>query len=405
MGRIRQHSIVAILIALICFSGSVYAQEPTKEEKQAQKEAEKQAKEEAKKAEKDKKAFEKEQAKTAKEEAAKAEAEATEEGGGGDKASTSWGVPFDGASIQAGMGFTWYHGDLAPYLVFPKWWRTKYDYDNEETKPYREHFHDAMKASLQREIAYGLGAGFQFQKGNFRSGRQNGKYAEPVSFQTNFYDIALVGTIDLNEVAFKKRKYRRLWFQGFFGWGAAWYRTYQVWDKTGNIRNFYGYQEYNGTQATAQKQLGQKDPRLRTWTFPVGVNMGWRLNYKTDLTASYTFTSTSTDYMDGWFRDWTARDKYSSLVIGIRYNFNRDPEGPYKVNKKPKKEKEDENGEADDSSGTPDRGGILKGLFGGKGNVKPKEEDKLLDLRLKMFETQLKLFEMQYLMQEGEDEK
>ena len=86
-----------VLLVLVLGAGSTaFAQ--TKEEKAEQKAAEKAAKEEKKKAEADKKAFDKAAKEDAKAEAAIAEAD--ENAGGGDKASTSWGVPFDGASIQ-----------------------------------------------------------------------------------------------------------------------------------------------------------------------------------------------------------------------------------------------------------------------------------------------------------------
>lgn len=394
---LRSIQIALLTILMIGLTGNaVLAQEePTKEEKKAQKEKEKEAKEKAKQEKKDDKAFAK-----SKEES---EMEDMDDAGGeGDETSTNWGVPFDGASIQAGGGFSWYHGDLAPYKVFPKPGRTKWDYDNKETKPYKEHFQNVIKANLQREIIWGLGAGFQFQKGNFRSGRQNGKYATPVSFQTNFYDIALYATLDLNKTLFKKNPYRRLWFQAFAGGGVAWYRTYEYYDITGNIKTYYGYKEIDRTIPVSQKQLLEKDARLRTWTVPVGVHMGWRLNYKTDIVLSYTFTNTFTDYMDGWVRDWTAKDKYSSLVLGVRFNMNRDPNGPYAVHKKERKKRQEDADSADmdsESSGDVNRDGILNGLF--KGNASKKEKDELLDLRLKLFETQLKLFEMQYLLQDG----
>ena len=95
--------------------------------------------------------------------------------------------------------------------------------------------------------------------------------------------------------------------------------------------------------------------------------------------------------MDAWDRDWTAKDKYNYIGIGVTYNFNRSHEDSPK-----KKAKEEVKNDAFDDEASVPAAKTKKGLFSKK---KKKEEDDLLKLRLKLFETQLKLFEMQYLMQ------
>jgi len=114
-----------------------------------------------------------------------------------------------------------------------------------------------------------------------------------------------------------------------------------------------------------------------------------------DIHLDFTQTSTFTDRLDAFSRDWTANDKYNYIGLGITYNFNRTADDAPK--KRPKKEKDiDENNNEDNTSLNSDN--IKKGIFSKNNKQKKGNDDELLNIRLKLFETQLKLFEMQYLL-------
>ena len=113
-----------------------------------------------------------------------------------------------------------------------------------------------------------------------------------------------------------------------------------------------------------------------------------------DFHFDFTQTTTFTDRLDAFSRDWTAKDKYEYIGVGITYNFNRSKEDEPK-----KREKKEDTKEANaDTSTNVKSDDSNHKLFSGKKKSNKGEEDELLNIRLKLFETQLKLFEMQYLL-------
>ncbi len=295
----------------------------------------------------------------------------------------NFGPIFDGVSISASAGINIYFGDLADYNMFPK--------INEIGK----YSTSAFKFSIARDIKWGLGAKLNYQSGKLEGTRQPGKQSSTISFENSFYDISLQPQLLISDVLFKKNDSRRLKIYAHVGIGYMWYRTQQYDTETRFTRDYEGYIAIEGTESLSQKTLSDKTPKATALTIPYGLTFFYKINHKIDLHLDFTQSSTNTDRLDAFRRDWTAKDKYDYIGIGLTYNFNRtSDDAPKKRSKKDDIKKFDEETTLDSSTKEP-----KKGLFNGlKKKKKSSKEDELLNVRLKLFETQLKLFEMQYLL-------
>ena len=301
---------------------------------------------------------------------------ATDDDAADASADKNFGKIFDGASVSFSFGTNNYFGDIADYSVFPR------------PNQMKEFLTPGFKFSIARDIKWGLGAELNYQKGSLIGTRKTGKNSSIKSFENHFYDISLQIKYDLGSVLFKKKKNTRLKLYGKFGIGYMFYRTQLFDTKTLNTKDFEGYIESENTLGTAQKTLSDKTPIAKTLTVPYGVTATYKINHKIDIHFDFTQSSTFTDRLDAFNRSWTAKDKYNYMGLGITYNFNRSLEdAPKKREKKVNNDQETKTSETTTNK---------KGLFGNK--KKKVKDDELLNIRLKLFETQLKLFEMQYLL-------
>lgn len=302
----------------------------------------------------------------------------------------NFGPIFDGASISVSAGINTYFGDLADYNIFPRF------------SQFGDHTSSAFKFSIARDIKWGLGAKFNYQSGKLQGTRQTGGNSTKLSFENSFFDISLQPRYLISDILFKKDETRRFKIYAQIGVGYMWYRTKLYDTKTLNTKDYEGYVEVEETEALAQKVLSDKTSKATTLTIPYGLTVVYKLNHKIDLHLDFTQSSTTTDRLDAFSRDWTAKDKYDYVGIGITYNFNRTSDD---APKKRSKKNEIKTFDDDSLNNTGDATNMLskpktrkKGLFGKRNKRKKSEDDELLNIRLKLFETQLKLFEMQYLL-------
>jgi hypothetical protein len=293
-------------------------------------------------------------------------------------ADKNFGQIFDGASVTFSLGTNYYFGDLADYSIFPR------------LNQMKEYYTPAFKFSIARDIKWGLGAKLSYQKGSLIGTRKTGKNSTTKSFENNFYNLALQVRYDVGSAIFKMKKETRLKLYATVGIGYMWYRSQLYDSRTLNTKDFEGYIESENTQGTAQKTLSDKVPTAKALTIPYGISATYKLSHKIDLHFDITQTSTFTDRLDAFNRSWTAKDKYNYMGIGLTYNFNRTLDDAPKKRKKKTNESNIEDEKLNKVSKKK------KGLFGSK--KKQSKEDELLNVRLKLFETQLKLFELQYLI-------
>lgn len=293
----------------------------------------------------------------------------------------SLGAVFDGASITVSAGFNYYMGDIAAYKFFPR------------PKQFGDHFTGGFKASIARDIKWGLGAQLNYQRGSLIGTRKTGKHSSTVSFENQYFDMSFQVRYLLNKALFKKNEYNRFYIYGSIGFGSMWYRSRLFDTETLNTKDFEGWVEVDNTKGLAQKTLSDKIPRARTWTVPYGLTVNYRYNYKIDIHLDITQTTTFTDRLDAFDRSWTAKDKYNYIGLGITYNFNRTKDDAPK-----KREKANKNDTETSDNNAEIKNSIFSRNKSNKSKKSSSKDDELLNIRLKLFETQLKLFEMQYLL-------
>ena len=310
---------------------------------------------------------------------------------------------FNGFSAGASAGVGLFHGSLADYDIFAPM--------NDFSKYYKF----AWRVNVEREIKWGLGAKLQFEKGKLGGGRLPGKQSLPVDFESTYNTVGLVLTYDLLNALTKKDglENQKFFLNAEIGFGLTLFRSLSYWRaEDGRVRDYVGYIMTDDNPPTQRYTADKKTAPAMAFNVPVGFTFGYRANYKTDITFSYTLNNLSTDRLDTWDRDFSAQDKYSYFGIGVRYNFNRD-----KSQYPKKKIKEEKVPKADDEKWK---------LFGSKKeDVQPNavnleeplssrksgkidqanQSEELENVKLKMFELQLKLFEMQYLLNGGDPSK
>ncbi len=254
-----------------------------------------------------------------------------------------------------------------------------------------------------------------FEKGKLGGGRFIGKQSPAIDFESNYNTINLVASYDVLNLLTKKADQLdqfKFFLNAEIGIGFTLYRSFSTWRQDdGRIQNFVGYTVTDDNPPTQRYILDKKTAPATAFNVPVGFTFGYRVNYKTDLTFSYTLNNLATDRLDSRDRDFSAQDKYSYFGLGARYNFNRDKsQYPEKKEKEPKAEKAADDkwklfgSKKDDVS--PNAISIKEPVESRKSSkLDPMAESKELEeVRMKMFELQLKLFEMQYLLNGGDPE-
>lgn len=296
---------------------------------------------------------------------------------------------FNGFSVGGSAGVGLFHGSLADYNIFAPF------------SDFSTYYKFGWRAYVQRDIAYGLVLKLGFEKGQLAGGRLPGKQSIPVDFETRYNTINLSAAYNLLDLMTKKDglKNQKFYLFGEIGIGLTLFRSVSYWRAEDNRpRDFVGYTPVDPNPPTQRYTLDTKTAPAKALNVPVGFTFGYRMNYKTDVTFSYTLNNLSTQRLDTWDRDYAAQDKYSYFGLGIRYNFNRDKsEYPKKKSKERKKK------ESSKEDVAPKSVNLQEPIQSRKSGaiVPEKENAQLEDVKLKMFELQLKLFEMQYLLNGG----
>jgi hypothetical protein len=303
---------------------------------------------------------------------------------------------FDGFAVGASAGLGLFHGTLADYNMLAP------------LSDFSTYYKFGWRVYASREMYKGLGLKLLFEAGSLEGGRSPGLQSPVITFRSEYRTLALAAKIDLLGALFgENSKPRKTYLDAEIGVGITWFRALSFW--TGDderVIDFVGYTVTDPNPPTQRYTVDEKTSAATAINIPIGFTFGYRVNYKTDLTFSYTLNNLATDRLDSRARDWSANDKYSYFGLGMRYNFNRS-----KDDYPPKKIKEKDL--------IPQSGNEKWKLFGSKkedvspkevnlngpiesrksNKVLPTEQNKDMDeIRMQMFELQLKLFQMQYLL-------
>lgn len=313
------------------------------------------------------------------------------------------GVFFDGFSVGASAGLGLFHGSLADYDIFAP------------MDEFDKYYKFAWRVNVERDIIWGLGAKLSFEKGKLAGGRLPGKQSLPVDFESIYNTIGLSARYDILNALTKKDglENHKFFLNAEIGIGISLYRSLSYWRaEDGRVRDYVGYTVTDDNPPTQRYTADKKTAPAMAFNVPVGFTFGYRANYKTDITFSYTLNNLSTDRLDTWDRDFSAQDKYSYFGLGLRYNFNRDDsQYPAKKIKEEKvKKSSDEkwnlfgSKKEDVQPNTINLQEPIESRKSGKID-QTQQSDELEQVKLKMFELQLKLFEMQYLLNGGDPEQ
>lgn len=306
---------------------------------------------------------------------------------------------FNGFSVGASAGIALFHGSLADYNIFAP-------LDEFDT-----YYKFGWRVYAKREIAYGLSAKIDFEKGTLGGGRLIGKESLPIDFESEFSTVNLKVSVEILNQLFGKGKELdayKFYVNGEIGIGYTFFRAISTWrpvgTQQGEIRDFVGYTVVDENPATQRFLLEDKAAPATALNIPIGFTAGYRINHKTDVTLSYVLNNLMTDRLDSWDRDFSANDKYSYWGIGLRYNFNRSQDDyPEKKEKEPKDKKWSLFGSKKENV-QPNEVSLPTPLESRQSNpvTQDQSDEQLNDIKMKMFELQLKLFEMQYLLDGGE---
>ena len=306
-----------------------------------------------------------------------------------------------GLSIGGGLGSSWIHGDLAGYQSIPH-------------SDAGDFFQFGWNLHIEREMYEGIGLKLHFDRGRLGGGRAPGDQSPVVTFKTKFSHLSLRANYNAFKAFFVERgDQKRYFIYPEIGVGVIFWRSLSNW--TGDderVRDYVGYTVTDENPPTQRYTVKGKDKPATAITVPVGFTAGYQINYKTDVTLSYSFTNVFSDQLDTWNRDWSAQDKYSYVSVGIRYNFGRTKDDiPEKKKKDRRRKKDDDDDEKDQSFSTEKEEGVTPNKVDMNSPITARHSRPLNfdsdgttidEIKLKMFELQMKLFELQYLNQKAQ---
>lgn len=301
------------------------------------------------------------------------------------------------------IGKTAFYGDVALYNVFPKFGDFKKSLSN------------AGSFYFGKKLIYGLSVELEGHMGSFRGQKLSGRLY-PRKFEGDFFQYSGSVKYNLSQLIFRDTPGRKF-FNRFTvyitgGAGQMFFRS-RLYKQANNgiwyLENASGYTTRGIDSVGPTIGSGivtQKTKMIAALAIPAGAKINFKLNGQTDLVLNLTYTTIFSDQVDAWVRDWSHRDRYLYMGVGLTHNINSGKDGDIpddqrffrpKAKKSKDAYKKSKDDDDDDSKPAKRTGGLFN--FGGKSKSSAnKEVDKDLEVRMKMYELQLKLFEMQYLM-------
>jgi len=289
----------------------------------------------------------------------------------------------------ADAGTTLFYGDVTTYNVFPKF------------SDFNKSFGHGISLFGGKQIKWGLSGEIQVSSGSLK-GTKTDVANIPFFFNGDYQSYSLSAKYNISDLYLRKfgkrsngKNANRMNVYFTVGGGQVFYRSRLYYVAGNRLKQAYGYTETLPTQPTGQYLL-EKSNSLSSIIIPVGVKFQHKLNYKTDLSFDFYYVNTFTDKLDAWERSWSHEDRYLYMAVGLVYHFGRREDSDevpksLRVSSEKKEVSNDDASEAGDSA-------PRKGLFGRRSRKSNSTDNDDLNLRLKLFDTQLKLFEMQNMI-------
>jgi len=225
------------------------------------------------------------------------------------------GAIINGMSLGVNVGTSLFYGDLAMYNVWPKF------------KDSDRSYQLGYSLFIQKNFSKGLGCRINLNQANIR-GTKEPLNKRLVDFEGNYISVTIQGVYNLDNIVFKKNRSPKYSIDVFAGIGTLGFRSYSVERKTNYVTGYIGYTNVEGSPDDFEPDVLKKTERLIKLAVPLGINVRYKISHHTSIHLDFTFVNTNTDWLDAWERDYSEKDKYSYLGIGLTYNFGK--EKPYR---------------------------------------------------------------------------
>jgi hypothetical protein len=302
----------------------------------------------------------------------------------------------DGWFIGADVGRTVFYGDVALYNTFPK------------RSQYKQSLGNGGSFYFGKKFTFGLSAEVQGFMGTLKGKKISGKLYHR-TFDADYFQYSVNAKYNLSQLAFRdipgRKFFNRFTVYITAGGGQMFFRSrlYKLAvNNTWYLDTASGYNTVGIDSISATVGGGdvtQKTKMLSAIAIPAGAKINFKLNGTTDLVLDLTYTTIFSDYVDSWVRNWSHKDRYLYMGVGLVYNLNTGKDADIPEDQRifrPKSKTKDAYDKDAGGGSSEKKGGLFN--FGGRPRSGNKKEDRDLEIRMKMYELQLKLFEMQYLM-------
>jgi len=293
----------------------------------------------------------------------------------------------DHVSIDGFVGMHYLHGDISETKSIPKF-----------NSDFRDVTGRSFSVGVNRgNIFSGIGASLHYTQGEIRGRkyvRHNDNY---YSSSLNYSNVILDAFFPIKLIhSESKGHHTRYELLPHLGVGLMFYRSKSSYTHEVNGPKTFQYYGYLAPADNFSSITGVLEETQREVAFvvPAGVKLKVYLNSRYDLNVDYTYVKSFTDKLDGWEKAGTANDSYSRLSFGLSYNFNNSSEDVHfsKLDVRHGRSGKTADNEELDNSGDPS--------YNEDGDVNPaslSSKDRMMDLLLKLYKTQLRIIQYQHL--------
>jgi hypothetical protein len=293
----------------------------------------------------------------------------------------------DYVSIDGRYGIHYLHGDISETKSIPKF-----------NSDFRDVTGRSSGISVNRANIYsGIGASLHYNQGEIRGVkyvRHNNNY---YTSSMNYFNVMLDAFYPIKFIHSEfKGPHSRYELHPHVGVGLAFYRSKSIYThevQGGKTFQYYGYLAPTDALSSLSGAL-EKTQRELAFVVPLGIKLKVYLNSRFDLNIDYTYVKSFTDKLDGWEKEGTANDSYSGLTCGISYNFNRLSEDVDFSSL------DFTHGSSGKTAGNEDGGNSGDSSYNEDGEIDPSSlssKDRMMDLLLKLYKTQLRIIQYQHL--------
>ena len=293
----------------------------------------------------------------------------------------------DHVSIDGFVGMHYLHGDISETKSIPKF-----------NSDFRDVTGRSSGISVNRANIYsGIGASLHYNQGEIRGVkyvRHNNNY---YTSSMNYFNVMLDAFYPIKFIHSEfKGPHSRYELHPHVGVGLAFYRSKSIYThevQGGKTFQYYGYLAPTDALSSLSGAL-EKTQRELAFVVPLGIKLKVYLNSRFDLNIDYTYVKSFTDKLDGWEKEGTANDSYSGLTCGISYNFNRLSEDVDFSSL------DFTHGSSGKTAGNEDGGNSGDSSYNEDGEIDPSSlssKDRMMDLLLKLYKTQLRIIQYQHL--------